>query len=71
MRGIFRALVRFGLVTLLGLLLTPHISHAMDRLAQRAPDGSVVNEFLVELRDRLGKSLVAAFGEAVTGLVFR
>jgi hypothetical protein len=71
MKGFLRFLVRFGLVTLLGFLVTPYIRRAMDQLAQRTPDGSVAKDILVQLADDLAHPLVTAFGETVTDLVFR
>ncbi len=71
MKGILRFLVRFGLVTLLGLLVTPYIRRAMDQLARRAPDDSVARDILLQLGDDIAHPLVSAFGETVTDLVFR
>ena len=71
MKGILRFLVRFGLVTLLGFLVSPYIRRAMDQLAQRAPEESVIKDLLLQLGDDLAHPLVATFGETVTDLVFR
>jgi hypothetical protein len=71
MKGILRFLVRFGLVTVVGFLITPYVRRAMDQLAQRAPADSVVKDILLQLGDDLAHPLVAAFGETVTDLVFR
>jgi hypothetical protein len=71
MKGILRFLLRFGLITALGILVTPYISRAIGRLADRAPRGSATEEFLVELRDNLPGPLVHTFGETVTDIFLR
>jgi len=60
-----KGLLRFALVTALTLLLTPYISRAFDRLANRAPQGSFLEESLLELSDRYASSLIRAFGETL------
>ena len=71
MKGVVRFLVRFGLITLLGFLVTPYIRRVFERLAQHAPEGSMLKDFLVQLGDKLGSSLLTAFGESVIDLMLR
>ena len=64
-----KGLFRFALVTVLTLLLTPYVSRAFDRLANRAPSGSFLEDALLELSDRYASSLIRAFGDTVGELV--
>jgi hypothetical protein len=68
MKGILRFAVRFGLITVLGIVVTPYISRALNRLVERAPTGSTTEDFFAELRDNLPGPLVHTFGETVTDL---
>jgi hypothetical protein len=64
-----KGLLRFVLVTGITMLLTPYISRAFDRLANRAPTGSFLEDALLELSDRYASSLVKTFGETLGELV--
>jgi hypothetical protein len=64
-----KTLLRFALIWGLSLLLTPYVNRFFDRLAQRAPKGSFLEDALLELSDRYATSLINAFGQAVGELV--
>jgi hypothetical protein len=65
-----KTLIRFGLIWGISLLVTPYVNKLFDRLAQRAPRGSFLEEALLELSSRYSSSLVTAFGETLGELVF-
>ena len=64
-----KTLLRFALVTVLTMLLTPHVSRLFEQLAARAPRESLLGEFLDELSDQYASSLVRSVGETVGELV--
>jgi len=64
-----KGLLRFALVTALTLLLTPYVSRAFDRLADRAPRGSFLEDALLELSDRYASGLIRSLGETLGELV--
>ena len=51
------------------MLLTPYVNRMFDRLAERAPSGSFLEDALLELSDRYSSSLIRAFGETIGELV--
>lgn len=64
-----KGLLRFALVTVLTMLLTPRLSQLMNRLAERAPNNSFLEEMLRELSDQYASNLVRSFGQTVGELV--
>jgi hypothetical protein len=45
------------------------VNRFLDRLAQRAPTGSFLEEMLLELSDSYSTSLIRSFGETLGELV--
>ena len=64
-----KALIRFALITALTMLVTPYVNRWLDRLAERAPKGSFLEDALLELSDRYSSSLIRSLGETVGELV--
>lgn len=64
-----KGLLRFALIWGISLLLTPYVNRLFDRLAERAPRGSFLEDALLELSDRYSSSLIRSFGEALGELV--
>ncbi|HEX8967871.1 MAG TPA: hypothetical protein VF937_08335 [Chloroflexota bacterium] len=64
-----KGLIRFGLVWGLSLLLTPYVNRAFDKLAERAPQGSFLEDTLLELSNRYSTTLIRSFGETLGELV--
>jgi hypothetical protein len=51
------------------MLLTPYLTRMFDRLAQRAPQGSFLEDTLLEFSNRYSTTLIRSFGEALGDLV--
>ncbi len=64
-----KALLRFALITGLSMLLTPYVSRLFDRLADRAPQGSFLEDALLEFSNRYSTTLIRSFGETLGELV--
>src|SRR5258708_6393382 len=64
-----KGLLRFGLIWAISWLLTPYVNRFLDRLAERAPKGSFLEDMLLELSDSYSTSLIRSFGEALGELV--
>ena len=64
-----KGLLRFALVTILTMLVTPYVNRFFSQLAQRAPKNSFVEDLLIELSDQYSASLVRSVGETVSDLV--
>ncbi len=64
-----KALLRFALIWAISLLLTPYLNRLFDRLAERAPKGSLFQEALLVLSERYSAALITAFGETLGELV--
>jgi hypothetical protein len=64
-----KGLLRFILITALSMLVAPYLSRLLDRLADRAPRGSVLEDALLEFSDSYSTSLIRSFGEALGDLV--
>ena len=64
-----KGLLRFVLITGLSMLLAPVLSRQLDRLADRAPKGSLLEDTLIEFSDRYSTSLLRSLGEALGDLV--
>ena len=64
-----KGLVRLMLVWGLSIVLAPYVSKMFDRLAQKAPEGSLLEDSLIEIGDRHSSGLVRAFGESIGDLV--
>ena len=65
----FKLLLRMAVAWGLSVLVTPYVTRVFDRLANRAPKGSFLEETLLELGDRYSSGLVQSFGETVGELV--
>jgi hypothetical protein len=64
-----KSLLRFALITVLTMLLTPYVNRFFDQLAARAPEDSFLEDLLRELSDRYASSLVRSFGETLGEIV--
>jgi hypothetical protein len=64
-----KGLLRFALVTILSMLVTPYVNRFLNQLAQRAPKDSFLEDLLLELSDQYATSLVRSVGETVGELV--
>ena len=64
-----KGLLRFALIWGLSMLVTPYINRFFDRLAERAPKGSFVEDMLLELSSNYSSSLIRSLGETVGELV--
>ena len=64
-----KGLLRFALIWAISMLVTPYVNRLFDRLAQRAPKGSFLEDALLELSDRYSTTLIRSFGETVGELV--
>jgi hypothetical protein len=66
---LLKGLLRFVLITALTMLLAPQVSRLLDRLADRAPRGSLLEDTLLEFGDSYLTTLIRSFGEALGDLV--
>ena len=64
-----KGLLRFALIWALSMLLTPYVNRLFDRLAERAPSGSFLEDALLELSSRYSATLIRSFGESLGELV--
>ena len=64
-----KGLLRFALVTILSMLVTPYVNRFLNQLARRAPKDSFLEDLLLELSDQYATSLVRSVGETVGELV--
>jgi hypothetical protein len=51
------------------MFLTPYLNRFLDRLAQKAPSGSFLEDLLLELSERYSATLIRSFGETLGELV--
>ncbi len=65
-----KTLIRFAVIWGISLLVTPYVNKVFDRLAERAPKDSFLQDALLELSDRYSSTLVTAFGETLGELLF-
>jgi hypothetical protein len=65
-----KGLIRFALIAGISMLLTPYVSRLFDRLADRAPQGSFLEDALLEFSNRYSTTLIRSFGETLGDLVF-
>jgi hypothetical protein len=64
-----KTLIRFALITVLSMVLTPYVNRFFDQLAARAPEDSFLEDLLRELSGRYASALVRSFGETLGELV--
>jgi hypothetical protein len=64
-----KGLLRFALIWGISILVTPYVNRLFDRLAERAPTGSFLEEMLLELSDSYSTTLIRSFGETLGELV--
>ena len=64
-----KGLLRFAVIWGLSMLLTPYLNRLFDRVAERAPSGSIWEAVLLELSDNYSATLIRSFGETVGELV--
>ncbi len=64
-----KGLLRFALIWAISMFLTPYLNRFLDRLAQRAPKNSFLEEMLLELSGRYSSTLIRSFGETLGELV--
>jgi hypothetical protein len=64
-----KTLIRFALITVLSMVLTPYVNRFFAQLAARAPEDSFLEDLLRELSDRYASALVRSFGETLGELV--
>jgi hypothetical protein len=60
-----KGLLRFALIWAISMFLTPYLNRFLDRLAQRAPKNSFLEEMLLELSGRYSSTLIRSFGETL------
>lgn len=65
-----KGLIRFALIWAISMLLAPYVSRLFDRLAEKVPEGSFLEDTLRELSDRHASSLIRAFGETLGDVIF-
>jgi hypothetical protein len=65
-----KGLIRFALIWAISMLVTPYVNRLFDRLAARAPEGSFLEDALLELSGRYSSTLIRSFGETLGELVF-
>lgn len=65
-----KGLIRFALIWAITMMVTPYVNRLFDRLAERAPRGSFLEDALLELSDRYSTALIRSFGETLGELVF-
>ena len=64
-----KTLIRFALITVLSMVLTPYVNRFFAQLAARAPEDSFLEDLLRELSGRYASALVRSFGETLGELV--
>lgn len=64
-----KGLIRFALIMAISSLLTPYVSRFFDRLANKAPQGSFLEDALLEFSNRYSTTLIRSFGETLGDLV--
>lgn len=64
-----KGILRFALVSLLAMVLTPQLSRVFDQLAQRVPADGFWRELLTELSDKYAGTIVKSLGQAVGDIV--
>jgi hypothetical protein len=64
-----KGLLRFALIWGLSMFLTPYVNRFFDRVAERAPKGSFVEDILLELSGNYSASLIRSVGETVGELI--
>jgi hypothetical protein len=64
-----KGLLRFALITVITMLVTPYVNRYLQQLAARAPKNSFLEDMLVELTDHYSSSLVRSVGETLGELV--
>ena len=64
-----KGLLRFALIWGISMLVTPYVNRLFDRLAERAPTGSFLEEMLLELSGRYSATLIHSLGETLGELV--
>ena len=65
-----KGLLRFALVWAVAMYLTPYLNRFLSQLAHKAPEGSFVEEMLLELSNSYSATLIRSFGETVGELAF-
>lgn len=65
-----KGLIRFAVITAITMLLTPYVARFFNQLAAKAPEGSLLEDFLEELSDRYASVLIRAFGETIGDFAF-
>ena len=65
-----RGLLRFAVIWGLSMLLTPYLNRFLDRVAERAPSGSIWEAILLELSGNYSATLIRSLGKTVGELVF-
>ena len=65
-----KGLLRFALIWTLSMFLTPYVNRFLERLTERAPSGSFVEDLLRELSTQYSTSLINAFGQTVGDMLF-
>ena len=64
-----KGLMRFALIWALSMFVTPYVNRFFDRLAERAPKGSFLEDTLLELSENYSAALIRSVGETVGELV--
>jgi len=61
--------MRFALIWAISMFLTPYLNRFLDRIAERAPKNSFLQDILLELSERYSATLIRSFGETLGELV--
>lgn len=64
-----KGLMRFALIWAISMFLTPYLNRFLDRIAERAPKNSFLQDILLELSERYSATLIRSFGETLGELV--
>ena len=64
-----KGLLRFALIWALSMLVTPYLNRFLSQLADRAPENSLLEDFLQELSGQYSATLIRSLGETVSDLV--
>ena len=64
-----KGLLRFALIWALSMLVTPYLNRFLSQLAARAPENSLLEDFLQELSGQYSATLIRSLGETVSDLV--
>ena len=65
-----KGLIRFALISVITMVVTPYVTRFLVQLAERAPEDSFLKDVLVEFSGQYSSSLVRSVGETLGELAF-